>query len=539
MSRRQGRTRQAAVAPEFPPPADGAVAVPVAAIDVGASAIRMVIAQAHPDGRVEVLDDLSRGVLLGKDTFTIGRLSAGTIEAALRALDGFRRLMDTYKVDRYRAVATSAVREASNRDSFLDRVKVRTGIEVEAIDGSEEIRLTYLAVREMLKGHPAMTSGTTLLAEIGGGSGDLTLLRDGEPLRSGTYALGAIRLRQGLGSFHGTHEQWLRLLRRHIHNVVHDIRREMPIDEAVHFIALGGDMRFAASRLLGGEPHGASPLEIAGDSFTGFCDQMAGEGLDAVAEQFRLPQSDAETLVPALLAYRELLVATSADVITVPDVSLRSGLLQEIVRRGEDTGRVADENRQVRSSAEMLGEKYRYHAAHAHNVAHLATRIFDDIRDEHGLGPRHRLLLEVAALLHDIGIFANVRGHHKHSQYLLSVSEVFGLSQEDMAVISNIARYHRKAAPQKSHLPYMALDRESRLVVLKLAAILRVANALDSDQLQKVRDVRISEEEGNWVLEADGSGDLTMERLVVMSRADLLTEVFGRKLVFRESSPRD
>jgi len=186
----------------------------------------------------------------------------------------------------------------------------------------------------------------------------------------------------------------------------------------------------------------------------------------------------------------------------------------------------------------VLGEKYRYDAPHGRHVAALAVRLFDDLRAEHGLGVRDRLLIEVAALLHDVGIFVSLRGHHKHAQYILSVSEIFGLSRDDMAVISNVARYHRRAGPNKSHLPYMALDSAARVVVSKLGAILRVANALDADHLQKVRDVRVLREDDQWVLEVEGGGDLTLERLAALARADLMTEVFGRKVGFREAGSR-
>jgi len=147
-------------------------------------------------------------------------------------------------------------------------------------------------------------------------------------------------------------------------------------------------------------------------------------------------------------------------------------------------------------------------------------------------------LLETAALLHDVGIYVSPRGHHKHTQYLLSVSEVFGLSRDDMAVVSNVARYHRRATPQKSHPPYMALDRDTRVVVNKLSAILRTANALDADHLQKVKDVKVVSEQGTWFLEVEGAGDLTMERLASLSRSDFLIEVFGQRISFREAAAR-
>jgi exopolyphosphatase/guanosine-5'-triphosphate,3'-diphosphate pyrophosphatase len=531
MAKPRRRTLSRATAPAAPVPEP---VKPVAVVDIGASAVRLLVAEAQPGQPPVILEEATKGVLLGNDTFKSNRLGTRTIEAALRALEGFRRIMDTYGVVRYRAVATSAVREALNRDTFLDRVKMRTGIDVEVIDGSEENRLTYVAVRDRLRGHPALAGADAVLVEVGGGSADISFLRHGQPIQSGTYPLGSIRMTQTLGGWTGTHEQRVRLLRRHLFNVIDDIRREMPLREAVHFVALGGDVRFAAARLLD-QADGVPVIPRA--AFLSFCEETAAFSHDELVERFRLPPVEAETLVPALLAYRQLLMETPAESVIVPDASLRAGMLLDLT--GADEERVPDEfGRQVLASATFMMEKYRCDTAHARQVALLAVRLFDQFQGEHGLGSRERLLLEVAALLHDVGIFINLRGHHKHAQYILSVTDIFGLTREDMAVIGNVARYHRRAVPQRSHLPYVALDSDTRVVVNKLAALLRVANALDADHLQKVRDVRAVEEDGGWAVEVEGGPDLTMERLAVGSRADLFTEVFGRRLSFREAAPR-
>jgi exopolyphosphatase/guanosine-5'-triphosphate,3'-diphosphate pyrophosphatase len=514
---------------------------PVAVLDMGATAIRLLVAELPPGEAPRILEEASRAVLLGKDAFTSGRLGAATIEATLRALEGFRRIMDAYGVVRYRAVATSAVREAINRDTFLDRVRLRAGIEVEVIDGSEENRLSYLAVREALRDHESMKEGDALLAEVGGGSADLSYLRRGEPVYSGTYALGAVRMRQNLAAWHGSHEQRARLFHRTVRNIVEDIRREFPLREAKHYLATGGDARFAADQIAaepaGADPAGTGARAIPRERFLAFCEETVALDDEQLVEAYRLPLSEVETLVPALIVYRELLLETQAATVLVPQSTLRGGLLLDMAR-GESGQGIEDFSRQVLASAEALGERFRYDARHAHQVARLAVSLFDDLRAEHGLSARHRLRLEVAALLHDIGIFVNLRGHHKHAQYILSVSEIFGLSRDDMAVISNIARYHRRAAPNKSHLPYMALDSEARVEVNKLAAILRVANALDADHLQKVGAVKVLREDDHWVLEVEGGGDLTLERLAALARADLLTEVFGRRVSFREAGGR-
>jgi exopolyphosphatase/guanosine-5'-triphosphate,3'-diphosphate pyrophosphatase len=231
-----------------------------------------------------------------------------------------------------------------------------------------------------------------------------------------------------------------------------------------------------------------------------------------------------------MLVYRALVLSTVAHTVVVPEVSLRAGLLVDLVSDGTPE---ADFGPQVLASAATLGARYRYDESHARTVARLSTRLFDLLAAEHALSPRDRLLLEVAALLHDIGRFVSLRGHHKHSLYLLEASEIFGLTRDDMSIVANIARYHRRGLPQKSHPEFMRLDRDERVRVTKMAAMLRLANALDAEHEQKVSEIRVSEDGGAWMIDLEGRGDLTMERLAATSRADLLIDVFGKQVVIR------
>ena len=504
-------------------------------LDVGASAVRLLVAEITPGQPPVILEEASRAVLLGKDAFTGGRLGAGTIEATLRALDGFRRIMDSYGVVRYRAVATSAVREAINRDTFLDRVRLRTGLNVEVIDGSEENRLTYTAVREALREHEALVAGDALLVEVGGGSADLSFLRRGEPVHSGTYALGAVRMRQSLAAWHGSHEQRVRLFRRTVQNIVLDIRREIPLREARYFLALGGDARFVADQLLGEAADAPARLAVPralpgllrGDGGPG---RRAARGALPPAPHGARDARPRPPRLPRAAARDPGRERPGAGGDAARRAAARHGARgpgpghRGLLASGAGLGRGAGGEVPVRRGARPARGELSACGSSTTSGASTAWAV------------RDRLLLEVAALLHDVGIFVSLRGHHKHAQYILSVSEIFGLSRDDMAIISNVARYHRRANPNKSHLPYMALDSDARVRVNKLGAILRVANALDADHLQKVRDVRVLREQDEWVLEVDGGGDLTLERLAAVARADMLVEVFGRKVAFREAA---
>src|SRR6185295_5871163 len=267
--------------------------------------------------------------------------------------------------------------------------------------------------------------------------------------------------------------------------------------------------------------------EVPREGFLAFCDEVERLDEESLVDRFRFPGVEAETFVPALLIYRTLLAETGARRLVISEGSLRAGLLLDLA---EPSGPSATEDfeRQVLASAETLGHRYRFDRAHGRHVAKLATRLFDATHEAHGLSGRERLLLQVAALLHDVGIYVSLRAHHKHSQYIIASSQIFGLSDEETALVSNVTRYHRRGPPQNSHLPYTALDRQDRLIVNKLAAILRLANALDAEHLQKVKGVRLLRSDPTWILEVDGEGDLTMEQLASTARADMFIETFGR-----------
>jgi exopolyphosphatase/guanosine-5'-triphosphate,3'-diphosphate pyrophosphatase len=487
----------------------------IGVLDMGASAIRLVVAEIDTRRNVRIIEEASRGVLLGRDTFSGGVIRSQTVDAAIEALDGFREIMDGYA------------------DMFLDRIQGRTGIRFEIINEAEESRLVYMAVRHALRRHAALKSARTLLVEVGGGSTSLTLLRRGQPIRSGVYALGAVRLRQQLDLRRHTQELQVALLKRYIANVVEEIRLEIPLDRISHVIAIGGDVRFVASQLTGTQAD-ADVRELGRDQFLAFCDEVERMDEDGVVDRFRLPAVEAETLLPALLIYRTLLSETAGARITISSASLRAGLVLDVA---EPKNRVTAEDfeHQVLASAEALGYRYRFDRDHGHQVAMLATRLFEELREEHGLGDRERLLLQVSALLHDVGIYVSLRAHHKHSQYILAASQIFGLSNEETAIVSNIARYHRRGLPQDTHVPFIALDRTDRLIVTKLGAILRLVNALDAEHAQKVRDAKLVRRGSNWILELEGDGDLTMEQLAAAGRSDMFAEVYGRQLVIRRA----
>jgi exopolyphosphatase / guanosine-5'-triphosphate,3'-diphosphate pyrophosphatase len=505
----------------------------MAAIDIGSSAIRMDVAEIHPDGTIRLLDSLKKGVQLGREAFTEGHLSQETIRAACEALRDFKKVMDTYGVARYRAVATGAVRESSNSETFLDRLLMNTGLDVEIIDGSEENRLTLSAVMESLRGRPDLVKAKSILVEVGGGSTDIAVLSEGELQQSGTFQLGSIRLRAGANASSAKHEQQVRLLKRQIASLLTNVKRELEIRDAAHYIAVGGDVRFVA-RMLKGAGSNERLAFIPRDAFFELVDSLSRLTADGIVKQYSISYLDAETVAPALLAYMQILKETQSREIVISDASIRAGILQDLApaEQGKRLKKLAS---QILSAAHSLGRKYHYDEGHAERVRELSARLFDELKTEQRMTDTHRLYLEVAALLHDIGLFVSSRSHHKHSHYLIASSELFGLRKRELELIANIARYHRRALPQHSHVSFVSLDRDERMIVSKLAAMLRVANALDKDHSQTIMDLQISHEGDQIALTAPSLSDLSMGRSALAARSDFFVEIFGKKIILREA----
>jgi len=504
----------------------------VAGVDIGSNAIRMVVAEVLADGNIEALEKLQKGIRLGQDTFRRGRLGGETMRAAVAILKDYRRILDAYQVQHLRAVATSAVREANNSDTFVDRVLMATGFEVEVIDTAEESRLTVAGVRRHLSSEIAAKRGLTLVAHVGGGSTLLTVMHQAEIVDSQSLPLGSVRLREGLLTGGESAERVTAILRQQVGNVLAGTQSGLPLDRIETFIAIGGDARFVARQA--GKPVSTDGMfTVARGPFDKLVRECERHTTEELTTMFGLAFPDAETLNPALLVYQALLNATQVRQFFISQVSMRDGLLLDLASRV--TGREDEAlTKGVIRSALAVARKYRADRRHAQTVADLATKLFDELQPEHRLAPRQRLLLRVAALLHEVGGFVSNRSHHKHSYYLIANAEIFGLSREEHEIVAHIARYHRRATPQQSHPEYMMLPRDRRILVSKLSALLRVADALDRGRGQEVRDFRCERQEEGFVVLIPGLTDLALERQGMTQKGDLFEDVFGMKIRLEE-----
>jgi exopolyphosphatase/guanosine-5'-triphosphate,3'-diphosphate pyrophosphatase len=515
----------------------GAAAPPpklVAVVDIGATSIRMAVAEIGGDGGIRTLETLAQGVSLGKDTFTTGAINAATTEECVRVLKSYRQLLDQYGITRreqIRVVATSAVREAANRLTFLKRIFVATGFHVEPFDEAAVNRVTYLGVQPLLASEPKLAAARTLIMEVGGGSTEVLLIHRGNVAYAQTYRLGALRLRKTLEAYHAPTGKVRKIMESQIQRIVDQVRQHVPADHALRMIALGGDVRFAAGQLKPSwDGHSLVSIPVAG--LRQLTEQIMALSVDEVVHEYQMAIPDAEAIGPALLTYSQLADSLQLKNLFVSHINLRDGLIKEMASHEVWSEKYAN---QIIRSAIDFGRRFAFDEAHGLQVAELCRLLFRELQDEHGLDSRFEVVLYVAALLHDVGYAVNARSHHKHSMYLINNGELFGLSKRDVLLAALVARYHRRSAPKPLHEGYATLDWESRANIVKMAAILRVADALDRSNDQRIKDIRCSREDGRFVISVPGADDLSLEQLALRQKAALFKDVYGMPVLLRNA----
>ncbi len=497
----------------------------LACVDTGSNGIRFMAVEFTTPEAYTVLHSERVPIRLGHQVFLTGRLAPETMDATVKAFHSFREHIERFEIEHYRAVATSAVREARNGPLLVERIERETGIRLKAITGSEEARLVHLAVGARID----LEGGRWLLVDLGGGSVELSLVDDSGMLWSETRSMGSVRLLERLAEPGGEPGAFRRLLSEYVS--VLNIPAPAQYWQPTGFIGCGGNIEALAELAApDGRTDGVSRLPVSGlDSAIAL---LARLSYAERIEQLGLRHDRADVILPAAVVFRRLAELTGTREILVPHIGVKEGITLDLMadlnsRATNDTRR----DRQLTQAAVSFGRRYMFDEAHGRHVARMAVSVFDQLQALHGQGSQARHLLKVAAILHDIGVFVAMRRHHKHTLYILGNSEIPGLSTREMAIVGNIARYHRKSHPKPHHRGYASLAPDDRVLVDHLGAILRLVDGLDRQRRQLIRAVTAKLDGRNLRLSAECDGDVLLERWTVAQKKSLFEETFGLRVV--------
>lgn len=456
----------------------------IAAIDIGSNSIRQIIADVSPDGSIRVIDEMKAAPRLGAGIEKSGRLSEIAIQNALATLGRMAALAKQLGAKRTEVIATSAVRGASNSQRFLDLVREETGLRIKIVDGEDEAALSF---RSALA-HFDLGVGRAAIIDIGGGSLELALSADGLLERLLSLPLGAIRMTEQFLS--GGKRKGLTRLRKYARR---KLEKNLPISDwrGSRVICSGGTATNLAGILLarGGMEsartvHGTVVPRVELEHIVDVLYNMSAGERQGVAG---LNPARADIIVAGLAVIAEVVARLDAREVVVSAYGIREGVLLQTARV---TPVVADPGEARTRSVRQLAERSHYEEPHSQHVQKIALQIFDSIGKRLGCTKADRQLLADAALLHDIGYHINYDKHHKHSYHLIQHADLLGLTPADQIVVANVARYHRGAEPQKKHENLISLDKPMRAKIMRLAAILRIADGFDRGHAGAVQAVK-------------------------------------------------
>ncbi|MBD2232911.1 Ppx/GppA phosphatase family protein [Phormidium tenue] len=469
----------------------------LAAIDVGTNSIHMVVVKIQPDlPAFSIIDREKETVRLGDFNAATGGLSEAAMERAIKALKRCCAIATSLQAEDIVAVATSAVREASNGQEFVERVYTEVGLALNLISGTEEARRIYLGVLSGVEfnGQPHA------IIDIGGGSTEL-ILGTGEPHRFlSSTKVGAVRLTAQFISTDPISDAEFSSLRAYVRGMVEPnttkLKHHLQDGEPMQLMGTSGTIECLAAVIaaerLGLVPNPLNGFQMSYDEISRLVETLRQA---TYAERLALPEMSprrAEIVVAGAVILHETMGLLNADSITICERALREGVVVDwMLTHGLIEDRMQFQKSVRQRNILKTAKKYKVHLDRSKRVAEFAMDLFEQTRGSlHTWGNLEKELLWAAAILHNCGHFVSHSSHHKHSYYLIRHGELLGYTETELEVIANIARYHRKSAPKKKHENYRSLPtRYHRQMITHLSALLRLAVALDRRGIGAVESI--------------------------------------------------
>ena len=505
----------------------------IAAIDAGSNALRFSIARALSPLDIEVLLSERCPVRLGENAFTEQRISDETLSLAAKAFRDFRGKMNEFGVAAYRAVATSAAREARNRRALVARVQRAAGIRLEVIGEAEESRLGRTAVLAAL-GHER---APRVIVDLGGGSLELSILRDSVLEHSVQLPVGAVRLMETLNLAGPMRPKHVEQVRRYVRALLESRLPRRPDLSGGIAAVCGGNAEALAQIAPGPREGGFRSLDLS--RLRAHLSDIVERDVRGRMKAFGVRRDRADVMAIAAVILLALGRFLNLRVMLVPGVGVRDGVLQDLAHKHfarQREPRYDAAARELLTAVRWYARRLDSDQHHSEHVRELARMLFDQLRPVHGLPAESRLLLEAAGLLHDIGHIVNHRGHHKHGEYLVRNADIAGLDSEQRDMVACLVRYHnRKSEPAGRHSGYAALDPAQRKRVRALASLLRIAEGFDHSHQQSVTRVEASFKRGEIGLRVASRGDAAEDIQDAQRGAALFEREYGVRVFIRAS----
>ncbi|MDD2365496.1 MAG: Ppx/GppA phosphatase family protein [Desulfuromonadaceae bacterium] len=501
----------------------------LAAIDIGTNSIRCIVVEVDQQGRYTILDDEKATVRLGENLAADGSISPAAFARAVDAISRIRKLIDGFKVVEVEAVATSAVRGASNGTELISVLNRELGREIRIISGEEEAELVARSVRHNFD----MTGKRYMIIDIGGGSVEIMSAVANHVESCFSLELGAVRMTDRFLKSDPVRDPEIRELKRFIRGELKKVFGDLR-PPAQTFIGSGGTITTLANMVMSmrGQSYSTSHgFEIIRSEIVHLLAMLLRKDVKSLRNVPGLNPDRADIIVAGLIVVDEFMKYFGANILLVNERGIREGLIISCMKRLRLLPDAAAQRNWKESVCDFACSCH-YDEIHSRHVSKLALSIFDSLAKEFGLKKCDRKLLESSALLHDIGYFISYNSHHKHSHHLIRHADLFGFSPREREMTALVARYHRKSLPKKKHQEFDRLEAKDQQIVSRLGGILRLADGLDRRRCGLVEVVEIKRSGDVFSFKLLGTEDISVEIFGGNAKKDLFEKAFGGVVAF-------
>lgn len=495
------------------------------AIVIGSMETEMKIFELSPRKGMKEIDCVSARIHLGVDAYSKGRLDVEKVEELCRVLKEFKQIMEGYKVDDFRVCGTSALREIRSALITRDYIEKQTGMKIEILSNSEQRFLDYKSIASESGSFENIISSGTAIVDIGGSSIQISVFDKDKLITTQNIRMGKVSTREKFIPLAKNNAHYETLVTELMDHELNGFGKLYQKDRQINnLIVIDGDL----VELMREKDQAASIPVVSREEFMELYRRIVYLNPDEVTAQFALSSDSAPFVVSSVIFCRCLLEKLGAETIWLPRMSTNDGLCYDYGVSNKLISSKHNFDEDIIAASRNIAKRYKSNQPHIKNLEEMTLQIFDRMKKIHGMGQRERLLLQISVILHNCGKYISLTNVAECAYNIIMTTEIIGLSHAERRIIANVVKYNTLDFAYSDDMAAGgSVSREEYLVIAKLTAILRVANALDRSHKQKFKNFTVTLKGDKLQITVDSQEDLTLEKGTLEEKADFFEEVFN------------